>query len=517
MTRSILAATAASLALLPGVSGAGAGRPAPPPAADSPRASISAYLDLCRAGRYEEAGRYLAVPDTRAARAAELARRLKAVLDRHVWFDLEQLSPEPEGRRDDGLAPDTEDVGRVSSPGGRGEPVRLRRSAADRIWQFGPSTVDRVDAWYDALDDRWIRERLPEVLLRPGPRELLYWQWLALPLLLFLSWALAHPLARATGAVLTRLVAKTATDHDDTLLPRLDGPIVLAWSLVMAALFLPYLALYAPAHAFVQAVLSTLALGALFWALWRSVDVIGRILEVASWVEESATARALLALALRGGKVVVLALGVVSVLSALGYPVAGLLAGLGVGGLALALAFQKTGEHLFGSIALAIDQPFRVGDFVKVEEFVGTVETIGLRSTRFRTLDRTLIAIPNGRLADMRLESFTARDRMRLACTVGLVYGTTAAQMREVLEGLERALRAHPKIWPDAVVVRFKELGASSLDVEVMAWFQTPDWSEFQLIRQEILLKFMEVVERAGTSFAFPTRTVHLVGGAPAE
>jgi MscS family membrane protein len=164
-----------------------------------------------------------------------------------------------------------------------------------------------------------------------------------------------------------------------------------------------------------------------------------------------------------------------------------------------------------------VDQPFRVGDFVRVEDFVGTVEEIGLRSTRFRTLDRTLVTIPNGRLADMRLESFTARDRMRLACIVGLVYETTAEQMRAVLEGLERVLRDHPLIWPDTVVVRFKEFGDSSLNIEVMAWFQTPVWSEFQLIRQEVLLGFMDVVEKAGSSFAFPTRTLHLVQERPLE
>jgi MscS family membrane protein len=164
-----------------------------------------------------------------------------------------------------------------------------------------------------------------------------------------------------------------------------------------------------------------------------------------------------------------------------------------------------------------VDQPIRVGDFVKVDDFVGTVEEIGLRSTRFRTLDRTLVSIPNGRVADMKLESFAARDRLRLACIVGLVYGTTAAQMRAVLSGLEAALRAHPKIWPDAMVVRLKELGAYSLDIEVMAWFRTADWAEFQLIRQEVLLQFMEVVEGAGTAFAFPTRTVHLVSEAPVE
>lgn len=152
---------------------------------------------------------------------------------------------------------------------------------------------------------------------------------------------------------------------------------------------------------------------------------------------------------------------------------------------------------------------------MKIEEFVGTVECIGLRSTRFRTLDRTIISIPNGRLADMRLESFTERDRLRLSAIIGVVYGTTADQLRGVLVGFESVLRAHPKIWPDAVIVRFREFAASSLDIEVMAWFQTADWGEFQRIREHILLQFMDVVERVGTSFAFPTRTVHMVTERP--
>ena len=220
----------------------------------------------------------------------------------------------------------------------------------------------------------------------------------------------------------------------------------------------------------------------------------------------------------RIGKALVVAMAIVGILSTLGYPVASLVAGLGIGGLAIALAAQKTVENLFGAFSIGVDQPFREGDFVRVDDFVGTVESIGLRSTRFRTLDRTLITLPNGRLADMRLESFAARDRMRLSTVVGLVYETSSAQMRAVLEGFETVLRGHPKIWPDAIVVRFSELASSSLNVDVMAWFRTSDWSEFQLIRQEILLEFMSVVERAGTSFAFPTTTVHLAAhtdGAP--
>jgi MscS family membrane protein len=129
-----------------------------------------------------------------------------------------------------------------------------------------------------------------------------------------------------------------------------------------------------------------------------------------------------------------------------------------------------------------------------------------------RTHDRTVITIPNGKLAEMRIESLAVRDRCHLACTLGLVYGTTANQMRVVVAGLEQVLRAHPKIFADNIIVRFKELAASSLDIEVMAWFLTTDYPEFQLIRQETLLAFMEVVEKAGTSFAFPTRTVHIAG-----
>jgi MscS family membrane protein len=203
------------------------------------------------------------------------------------------------------------------------------------------------------------------------------------------------------------------------------------------------------------------------------------------------------------------------VLAAGGYPVGTLLAGLGIGGLAIAFGAQKTIENVFGSLSLVVDQPFRVGDFVSVDNFVGTVEDIGLRSTRFRTLDRTLISIPNGKLAEQRLESFEARDRMRLATTLAIQYGTTHAQMQAVLDGLERVLREHPLIWPDAVTVKFKALAESALEIEVMAWFKVPTWAEFQRCRQEVLLRFMQVVEDAGTAFAFPTHTVHLAGAGP--
>jgi MscS family membrane protein len=248
-----------------------------------------------------------------------------------------------------------------------------------------------------------------------------------------------------------------------------------------------------------------------FWAVWRVVDVASKVIADLRWSTDHAASRALIPLARRLSKVAILLAAVVTSLSELGYSVASLVAGLGIGGLAVALAARSTLENLFGAFSIGADQPFREGDTIKVEDVVGTVEAVGLRSTRIRTVDRTLVTMPNGKLADTRVESYSARDRIRLGCTLGLVYGTSAAQVRQVLAGLEGVLRAQPKLWPDGVVVRFLELGASALNLEVMAWFATADFDEFRLIREDVLLRFMEVVEKAGTSFAFPTQTVHVV------
>jgi MscS family membrane protein len=135
---------------------------------------------------------------------------------------------------------------------------------------------------------------------------------------------------------------------------------------------------------------------------------------------------------------------------------------------------------------------------------------VGLRSTRIRTQDRTLVTIPNGKLADMQIESFALRDRLYLGTTLRLVYATKAEQLRAILAGLEQVLREQPQLWPDGMSVRFVGLGEYSLNIEVQAWFSTTDWNQFLVIRQEALLRFIEVVEEHGSALAFPTRTLQL-------
>ncbi|HSM93508.1 MAG TPA: mechanosensitive ion channel family protein [Anaeromyxobacteraceae bacterium] len=353
--------------------------------------------------------------------------------------------------------------------------------------------------------------RLPGVLRAAGPGGLLWWQWLALPVALAVAWGLGSLLGWATRRILGHLAAHTETQWDDELLLRLARPLTTMWAIGVAFVLEPGLAFGRAVDDRAEHLLRAAALFVLFWGLSRAAVVGFSAAHAAASSRQNAGLAGMLPLGQKIARVVLLALGVVALLNELGFQVTSVLAGLGIGGLAFAFGAQNTVQHLFGSIAIGVDQPFRVGDFVSIEGVTGTVESIGGRSTRVRTLDRTLVTFPNGKLAETRAETFSARDRIRLWTNLGLSYSTSEEQLRRVLAEVEGALRAHPKIWPDAVVVRFTDFKDSTLNVEVMAWFQTTDWNEFTAIRQELLLRFMGIVERAGTSFAFPTQTIHVV------
>ena len=493
---------------------ADAGPPPEPEAApDSPRASVRRFVDACRAGDYDEAARFLDVPSGKNFDGPTLARKLKSVLDRRLWDDVDLAtlaSPYSSGNTADKLPPGIDELGAIPGPGAP-EPVRITRrpGAQGATWVFTRSTVERIDVWYARLDERWLFDSLPEPLLRPGPFDILWWQYLAMPVIILLAWLLGRLFGYLTRKAIARMVSRTASRWDDALLTRIGPPLTLAWGLGAFALLVPRLGLYEPARDSVQKIVRAGFLVALFWSALRALDV-ARSYVMEAAVPGRASARSLVPLGTQIVKLIVIGAAAVMVLSELGYPVGSLIAGLGIGGIALALAAQKTVENLFGSLSIGVDQPFRVGDFVKVEDVTGTVETVGLRSTRIRTLDRTLVTIPNGKLADMRIECFSVRDRFKLATTLGVVYGTTAEQLRAIVRDVEAALREEPKLYKEGCSVVVRGLGASSIDVDVLCWFEVDAVEEFARIRQDMLLRFVEIVEKNGSSLAFPTQTVHV-------
>ena len=499
--------------------------PAAPPVADepddrvdpeSPRASLQRFAELTQRGRWDDAARFLDLTGRPESDGATLTRRLREVLDRYLGVDPSTLSGDAAGDTDDGLPARVDELGRVPGVTPAGDPVRLtRREYPDGVrWVFTRATVRHIDGWYDGMEGRWIRGNLPRWWLHPSARGLLRWQWVALVVTFTVSLALGQMFAGLTLAAIAPLLRKVVDIRDESMATHARAPLSWLWAVGLVSLALGPLGLARVADAFVQNLLRALLFAGLFWALWRTIALLARAFHESVWARAHPGSVTVVPLITQAARVVLACVSVVAVLSALGYPVASLLAGLGLGGLALALAAQKTVEHLLGSIAIGLDQPFRVGDLVKLDEHTGTIESVGLRSTRVRTIDRTLVTIPNGKLADVRVENYTQRDRIRLLTTIALDLDTSAERVRAVLAALEAVLRTHPKLWKEEVYVQLKAVTADSLQVEVMAWFQTGDLEVFWRYRQEVLLGFLQALEGLGVKMSRPSQTLHWADGA---
>jgi MscS family membrane protein len=201
-------------------------------------------------------------------------------------------------------------------------------------------------------------------------------------------------------------------------------------------------------------------------------------------------------------KIFVALMATIAVMQNLGYDATGILAGLGVGGLALALAAQKTVENLFGGMMLITDQPVRVGDLCRFGNRTGVVEDIGLRSTRIRTPERTVVSVPNTEFSSTQIENLSVRDRMLLLTTLGLRPDTTAAQLRAVLDALRTMLEATSRIDRASVSVRFVGIRDTAFDVELQAYVLTRDWNEFLAVREEVYLAALDLLDRTGIGLA---------------
>lgn len=485
---------------------------------DTPRGAMRGFLVAARENDWDRAARYLDLrrlsPAEQAEEGPRLARQLKRVLDRTVWVELDDLSDEPAGTAGDDLPESFDRVAAIPTTGGD-VPVQLKRVDEDGepVWQISAATVARIEGLYDQYGYGPLENWLPAPFFDLAFMEVMLWQWIGLALLLALVWLASSLLARLAVRLVRPLVRRSETTLDDRLIADGAPPLGFLIALGLFALLLPLLRLAVPAEDFTYDLLQASTVFALVWLTFRLVDIGSEWARTELEEGGQGSAVALIPLGRRTLKVFLGALGVLAVLQNLGVNVTALLTGLGVGGLAIALAAQKTLENLFGGISVAIDQPVRVGDFCRFGDRVGTVEDIGLRSTRIRTLDRTVVSIPNSDFSTMQLENFAQRDRIRLVFTLGLRYETTADQLRHVLVGLRRLLLSHPRILPDPCRVRFVGFGAYSLDLEIFAYVDTADNNEFLAIREDFFLRVMDVVEESGSDFAFPSQTTYLERG----
>jgi MscS family membrane protein len=430
------------------------------------------------------------------------------VLDRQLLTSSSQLTNRPDGDLQDGLAIGRDRVGVVESASGNVDVFvdRVQRGRASPVWLFSSDTLREIPRLYDDVQPLWIEQHLPEWLRTNRWLSIPLYRWIAIPLVIPLFFGLAALASRVLIVALRRLLRRRAREQDDSRLASL-GPLrllVFAFFCYGASFF----GLTLTVRNLWQGLAGALTVIALCWLAMRLMDVVTAVtLEHLQRVNRS-EATALLRLVDRLAKAAAVVVAGLVLLYRSGIDLTAVLAGLGVGGLAIGFGAQRTIENLFGGIMVISDKPVNVGDSCRAGEFFGIVEDIGIRSTRIRTMDRTVVSIPNGQLATMSLENFAVRDRIRFHQAIGLAVQTTPDQVRVVLGGIRKLLEAHRRVDAKSARTRFIRFSGGSLDIEIVAYVLERDHTAFLAIQEELLLGIMDIIGMSGTSLALPPRAL---------
>ena len=470
----------------------------------SPQDAIMQFLEACHARQYAKAAHYLDLRQLpkgdRDKGGADLARQLEDLLD-DTPFDIATLSRSADGDTGRGL-PATRQHLLTMEVGDQTLQLQLERTEVSRglkVWLVSADSVALIPKAHQILNETSFEKKLPQVLVMHEVLNTPLWRWIALLASGLLIWTASRFIARALAALIGR-IAILKTVHADALL----GPLQL---ILTTTIFRIVLAMVPPSAIVRLYIERAVALGfflAVAWAGAVLTDIVAERWRNRLDPRIRAMTYSVLPLGQQIFKMFLYLIAVLALLSAWGYNTTTLLAGLGVGGLAIALAAQKTIENLFGGISVIGDRPVLVGDFCRFGNRMGTVTHIGLRSTRIRTLDRTIVSVPNGQFSSMELENFSARDKIWFHQTLRLRRNTTSDQLRQVLSEVQDILQHHTKVEVGSIPVRFTGVGEYSLDIEVFAYVLTSDFDAFLGIQQELLLDIMHAVEDAGTSLAVP-------------
>ena len=431
----------------------------------------------------------------RATDGPQLAMQLEDLLD-DTPFDITTLSRDAEGDLSDSNSPDLDHLA-TFEVGGKSVELQLQRVQLGQglhVWLVSSDSVVLIPTAHQVLGETAFEKKLPQVLVGFEILDTPVWRWIALALMGAILWFVAGAVAWALVHAMRRLPS----------LSRFRGPLRLALAI---AAFRGALELAPPAtlsRTFIERVLAmgfALALAAMGAA---AIDVLTDRWRARLDPRMQAVSYSVLPLGKQILRLTLFLIAILSVLSAWGYNTTTVLAGLGVGGLAVALAAQKTLENLFGGISVIGDRPVLVGDVCRFGGREGEVLHIGLRSTRIRTPDRTIISVPNAQFSSMELENISGRDKILFHPTLNLRRDTTSGQLLEVLASIRAILKDHPKVETGKLPVRFVGVGPYSLDVEAVAYVATRDYDEYLELQQNLLLKMLQAVERAGTALAVP-------------
>jgi len=481
----------------------------------TPRSSVQGFLSAVKNRNYTQAAEYLDLrnlpPGLTERQGPELARQLRIVLDQTLWIDSELLSADPEGDQNDNLPAVRERVGRISAEDKTYDLFlqRVPRGDGVYIWKFADVTVAEIPALYQQFGYGRLEQIFPAWLFDVSILGINLWLWSAVISLAIVLYPFAMLVTRLMTVSLRVIHSEFAGQFERLF----SGPITLLIWTVMVRSAATFLGSSVALRALNQA--RTVQVIGLAWLLMRVVDFMAQRAGANLERKGLGGTRVLLVPVARLIKFVALAGAVLLWLDNVGYKITTLLAGLSISGVAVALASQKSLENLFGALTLFTSRPVKVGDFCRFGNEVGIVEEIGLRATRIRTLERSVITVSNAEFANLHLDNYSERDRFWYHPTLQLRYETTPDQIRYILVEVRKVLYAHPKVLAEPLHVRFKGFGQYSLDVEVFAYIGVTGYNESLEVAEDLNLRLMDIVSAAGSDFAFPSDIQYSLPGRP--
>jgi MscS family membrane protein len=470
------------------------------PAADqlgrgNPQSSVIGFLQACRRQDYALAADYIDLRNlseaSRKTSGPEIAKKLEVALNAAPQFSVLRLTQNPEGGAANTVDPPRETIASLKQ-NGKTYTLELERVAlqpgAPLVWTFSPDTVAAVLQLNLSTTAPWLSHYLPPFMTSMRVLETPLWAWTAMLLagLLLLSLSrqfdrILSPLLRAAGE---RFIHGAHWEWTEALL----RPVRMILSIAAFRLVVEFVRPAAVARLYIGRLVELLLMWSIAWCLVRIVDLFLNRVESNMASRREFSGRSILRLGRRTASVTIVILAILMILSSWGYNTATLVAGLGVGGIAVALAAQQTIANVFGGVSVIGDHPVGIGDFGKFGDLIGTVEDIGMRSTQVRTLNRTIVSIPNSTFAGANLENYSVRDKILFNPTFQIKRNTPDEEVWHLIESLHKALEGNQQVELVPTPVRLIGLTAASFNIEIFCYVLTPDIDEFYKVQGQLLL-----------------------------
>jgi MscS family membrane protein len=502
------------------VSPPAAQQPADPLERTTPRGTFSGFIRAVEGGDYVLAARYLQVTESQRRSTKPLAHDLKALMDRYFSEPITSISDSPDGALDDGLPIDREHVGPLTIDDSKTDItlVRVTDPQVGNIWLISSGTLALVPTLIRSVARTWVERVMPSALVNRQLFGVSLAHWIVLVATLVIPLVVLALLTAGLVLVVRRLLTEPRRRHDlDAWYSATRWPAIAVVVLVIqltAMRFLGYPLAFRITYAHIGVIAAIIAMT---WLLRRILTLGFARARGMVWGRESTSTRSLMLLGERLLKALVVVVAILAILTIAGVNTRTALAGLGIGGVALALGAQRTVENFLGGVFLLSDRVLAVGDVCNISNRVGTVEDITLRSVRLRTLDQTLVSIPAGVLAQAGIENFASREKILAQTSLRLRYGTSVEQLTRILDNVRQLLARSPKIEKASYRIRLVSFGERAIELELFAYLLTADFAEFLGLREGLLLEIASIVEAAGSAFAQPTEFVYMDGRPPTD